>query len=249
MIGIPGGVFCMGSTREEIAHAYAEWSPHLINSNYTAEMFYQWLLKEYPAHGVRLQQYAIAKFPVTNRQYHDYVNVTRAPMPWSLKEDWSEDHPVWGVSFHEAKRFVSWLAMRTGKGYRLPNEAEWEFAARGTARLTYPFGNHFDPTVCNTAESGRCGTTSVDAFAQGASPFGIWDMAGNVEEWVDTNYAPYEGGRFISDDLSKTWGPRYPILRGGSWRCGGDLARCARRHGPHPDRQYRYAGFRLASDG
>jgi formylglycine-generating enzyme required for sulfatase activity len=88
----------------------------------------------------------------------------------------------------------------------------------------------------------------VERYPNGASEFGIFDLAGNVEEWTADLYAPYPGGVFIHDDLSRCNGSLYRVLRGGSFARGGDLARCARRHGPFPAAVFRYRGFRIAVD-
>ena len=159
-----------------------------------------------------------------------------------------DDHPVWGVSPRLASLFCAWLSSTGTTRFRLPTEAEWEYAARGPSGLAYPFGNRFDPTRCNTAESGIGRTTPVDRYADRASEWGIVDMAGNVEEWTSDVYRPYPGGTFVPDHLSAANRGPYPVLRGGSFARGGDLARCARRHGPHPGPEYRYRGFRVAAN-
>ena len=142
--------------------------------------------------------------------------------------------------------FLDWVSKKIDRPCRLPTEEEWEFAARGMDRREYPFGERFEAEACNTIESGIGQTTPVDKYDRGVSPFGIYDMAGNVEEWTRTIYRPYLGGRFIEDDIATSCKGEYHVLRGGSFSLGGDLARCARRHGPHPDPQFRFRGFRVA---
>jgi len=88
----------------------------------------------------------------------------------------------------------------------------------------------------------------VGAHPRGASCWGVEDLAGNVEEWTASAYAPYPGGTAVDDDLQQLLGPRYTVLRGGSFALGGDLARSRRRHGPHPGAPFRITGFRLAID-
>jgi formylglycine-generating enzyme required for sulfatase activity len=85
----------------------------------------------------------------------------------------------------------------------------------------------------------------VDRYPQGASAYGVFDLAGNVEEWTTSFYTPYPGGEFVADDISAQVGRQYRVLRGGSFALGGDLARCARRHGPHPQPAFRFRGFRV----
>jgi formylglycine-generating enzyme required for sulfatase activity len=201
-------------------------------------------VKEYPAHPVHVSSFRLARFPVTNRQYRLFCEATGHRPPRSLVIGLPDDHPVWGVDAGSIEGFLAWARESTGTAVRLPTEAEWEWAARGPARRQYPFGDEFDARLCNTREAGHGLTTSVMAHERYPSPFGICDMAGNVEEWTASDYAEYPGGDFIEDHLTSALGLRYPVLRGGSAELGGDLARGARRHGPHP--QFTMFGFRVA---
>ena len=129
----------------------------------------------------------------------------------------------------------------------MPTEAEWEYAAAGPSGYEFPWGNEFVADNANTAETGLFQSTPVGIFSRGDSPFGISDMAGNVEEYVAGNYAAYPGGEFIADHLVEIHGT-YRIARGGSFARFRDLARTRRRHGHNP-RSATYAmGFRLAED-
>ena len=157
-----------------------------------------------------------------------------------------DDHPVWGVTIEDVKLFINYLSNETGIPVRLPSEAEWEYAARGPSRLEYPYGNVFSPSSANTIESGIRTTTPVYRYECSPSPFGLVDMAGNVEEWVSDCYSPYPGGFLVKDNLVEALGNSYHVLRGGFFLGGGDLSRCARRHGPFPSEEYQYTGFRLA---
>jgi formylglycine-generating enzyme required for sulfatase activity len=243
-VSIDSAVFEMGSTMSEVDHCVQQWGSRLIDSSWQMS-FRDWILKEYPAYTVRLAPYLMSRFPVTNAQYAEFLTAASRPAPESFSAEPAPDHPVWGVAFHDAVAFAGWLSERSGSAIRLPSEAEWEYAARGPERVEYPYGNEFDPAKCNTIESGRGATSPVDCYPQGASGHGVFDLAGNVEEWTSDYYKPYPGGAFIRDDLTRSLGSNYRVLRGGSFALGGDLARGARRHGPHPGASFRYRGFRL----
>jgi len=210
----------------------------------------RWLRKECPRHTVSLRPFRIARFPVTNQEYRDFLIDTRYPeLPnsWSFRRFPREraNHPVYGISAAGADAYALWLAHRTGRMFRLPTEAEWEYAASGPHGFEYPWGNTFDADCTNTAESGIFDTTPVGVFPRGYSPFGLADMAGNVEEYVADTYAPYPGGCKIDDHLASTLG-EYRLARGGSFARFRDLARTRRRHGPNPQSPTYAMGLRLA---
>jgi formylglycine-generating enzyme required for sulfatase activity len=245
LLPIPGGELRMGSSADELGRALDYWGARLINPRYTRDVFADWLAKEYPDHVVSIDKFSIARFPVTNSQYRAFVSATgHRPARSHLQP---EDHPVWGIQRADIDAFLAWARQESGLPLRLPTEAEWEHAARGPSRREYPFGDAFDPRLCNTKEAGIGTTTPVGKYAAHPSELGVCDLAGNVEEWTSSLYEPYPGGRFISDDLTQKLGPQYPILRGGCHALGGDLARCARRHGPFPDgNEFQLIGMRVA---
>jgi len=201
---------------------------------------------EQPQHTLCLPDYYLAKTPVTNAQYAAFVQATGHQQP----EHWKggkppkgkEDHPVVYVSWHEAVTYCGWLSEVTGRPYRLPSEAEWEKGARGTDGRIWPWGNRWDATRCNM---GGEDTTPVGAYPQGASPYGLLDMAGNVWEWTRSVYKSYpydpDDGR---EDLEAK-GVR--VLRGGSWGLNPDLARCVVRLRVSPYSSNDHIGFRLVS--
>lgn len=234
----------MGSTLEEIEACVEYWGSKLVDSTYNIPNFRQWILKEFPKHPVRLPTFKINRFPVVNLDYFEFIKATNSRVPQSILLEEPGDHPVWGVSFEEAQNYANWLSTKLGCQCRLPTEAEWEYVARGPLGREYPFGQKFDNTKCNTIEAGIGHTTPVHFYTNGASEFGVCDLAGNVEEWTIDFYQPYTGGTYIYDDLSMALG-QYRILRGGSFIRGGDLARCARRHGPFPAEVFQYTGFRI----
>jgi formylglycine-generating enzyme required for sulfatase activity len=154
-----------------------------------------------------------------------------------------EQHPVVHVSWHDAVAYCQWLSKRTGRAYTLPSEAEWEKAARGTDDRIYPWGDDWDAPRCNTCEGGLGGTTPVGAYPNGASPYGVSDMAGNVWEWTRSLYQSYpykpEDGR--ENLVAKgTW-----VVRGGSWDFNHWFARVSSRLNPHPVDCYGNVGFRV----
>jgi toxoflavin biosynthesis protein ToxD len=154
-------------------------------------------------------------------------------------------HPIDGVRWEQAQRFCVWLSDRLGELFRLPTEDEWERAARGDDTREYPWGDEYDANCANLAEARLGGTTPVGSFPRGASPFGVLDLAGNVDEWTATVYAPYPGAP-ADVPARESWALDPHVTRGGSWRQHRDLARCARRHGVYPGNLG--AGFRLVRE-
>jgi formylglycine-generating enzyme required for sulfatase activity len=151
--------------------------------------------------------------------------------------------------------FARWLSICTGKAYRLPSEAEWEKAARGTDGRLYPWGDAWDPSRCNAKESGIGDTTSVVAYANGASPYGVLDMSGNVFEWTLSLWGtdmkepefryPYDPQDGREDQLAQTAVLR--VLRGGGFYYSATYARASCRLRSYPDYRVRTRGFRLAN--
>ena len=201
-----------------------------------------------PAHTVDLPEYWIGKHPVTNEEYAQFVRATGRAVPegWQGNKPPSgkEKHPVVNVSWHDAVAYCRWLSEMTGKSYRLPTEAEWEKAARGTDRRQYPWGDQWDAKRCNTTEGGANSTTPVGQYPRGASPYGALDMAGNVWEWCSSLYQPYP---YRADDgREDVTASAYRVLRGGSWSSDRYDARCACRYRGDPDNRY-FIGFRCCA--
>lgn len=242
MVHIPAGTFGMGIDLDEVDRVVAEWGPLGVERD--------WILKEAPQHEVAVAAFRLGKYPVTNEQFLAYVldaAPRERPSAWGHGTFplGAANQPVYTVSPEEADAYCRWLSARTGRSFRLPTEAEWEYAATGGDGRQFPWGDDWDPTRANTAELGPLTTTPVGMYPDGASPFGVLDMAGNVEEYVADDYHPYPGAELVADDLVATYGEAYRVARGGSFARHGDLARNARRHGWYHSAHYAM-GFRVA---
>ena len=246
LINSPGGEFNMGTGPDEVQHlqlnqsdwAY-EWSDRDLFAN------------EQPQNPVKVKGFQIAQFPVTNEEYHDFVWDVGYPLP----KEWSSftfppeegENPVTGISKIDAEEYIKWLNEKSNRKYRLPNEAEWEFAARGSDGRIYPWGNTFDPWRCNTSESMKKGTTPVGFYSPGGdSVFGVADMVGNVWEWTSSIFRPYPF-RLEQNKENKGSTDRF-VIRGGAWYYSRKLARCACREGMNANQSSESIGFRLACD-
>jgi len=169
--------------------------------------------EERPITVLRLAPYAIGKYEVTNEQYRMFVNATghRTAGDWkSGCVKWGDKAPVVNVSWNDAVAYCAWA------GLRLPTEVEWEVAARGSKRLTFPWGETWSSSACrNSLQGAVMGPTSVGSFPNDVSPFGCLDMAGNVSEWthskyIDYPYDPWDGREVSTGADSRVW-------RGGAW--------------------------------
>ena len=212
---------------------------------------------EQPQHTLYLPDYYLAETPVTNAQYAAFVQATghRQSYHWESRKspEGKEDHPVIYVSWYDAVAYCHWLAEVTGKPYRLPSEAEWEKGARGNDGRIYPWGNQWDAERCNSLEGRKRDTTPVDAYPQGASPYGLLDVAGNVWEWTRSLWGegfgepsfkyPYDpaDGR---EDLGAP-GVILRVLRGGAFDHNRWVVRCACRFRVAPNLFGWNGGFRV----
>jgi formylglycine-generating enzyme required for sulfatase activity len=218
---------------------------------------------ETPRREVNLPAYEIGRYPVTNAQYaHFLADNPDYPVPYSNEErahpyNWDSqariypaekaDHPVVLVSWEDAMAYCHWLTGVTGRSYCLPTEEEWEKAARGNFPEVrrYPWGDEWQPGLCNTRELRRDSTTSVREFERAYwNPFGVVDMAGNVWEWTVSWYEPYPGSFYKSEHC----GQIYRVVRGGSWENSCQRARISCRARYEPNVRRPYLGFRIASD-
>jgi formylglycine-generating enzyme required for sulfatase activity len=179
---------------------------------------------------VTLPTYQFGAYPVTVAEYACAVRAkaVREPGKWNdqLKK---LDHPVVYVSWQDAMAYAAWLAKVTSQPWRLPTEAEWEKAARGTDGRIYPWGSQWDKSRANTTDGGQGGTTAVGQYAErgDASPYGAHDLAGNVWEWTSSLDKPYPYSPKDGREHPGSFGSR--VLRGGSWRGSPQLARAGNR--------------------
>jgi formylglycine-generating enzyme required for sulfatase activity len=137
-----------------------------------------------PVRTVHVNVFAIARAPVTNAEFEEFVDATSHAM--SKWRRGPASHPAEGLSWADAVAYCRWLSVSTGKIYRLPDEREWEKAARGAQGRTWPWGDTDEATRANVREAGRRGTCPVGDFAGGATPEGLIDLIGNVREWTNT---------------------------------------------------------------
>lgn len=243
MVSVPAWSGYLGLHEEQVSKVVDEFSKYGVRQ--------EWIRKESPEYFVNIRAFRMAKYPVTNQEYLVFLKETgfeEIPTSWPFRhyQVFYANHPVYSLSSDACVRYAEWLSEKTGRKFRLPTEAEWEYAAGGPSRLEYPWGDSFLKDCANTVESGILQTTAVGSFPKGASPFGCLDMAGNVEEYVMDLYGGYAGGEAVHDDLV-TVNQTYRVARGGSFTRFRDLARCKRRHGPNPKAIYAM-GFRLAED-
>ena len=234
MVFVPAGDFLMGSDPDKDPMA----DP----------------LDELPQHKVYLDAFFIDKFEVSNADYSKFVAATghRNSIFWDNPKFNHPDQPVVGVTWGDAAAYAEWV------GKRLPTEAEWEKAARGTDGRIWPWGNEFDPTKCNFDDEGKFDghldgfamAAPVDSFHQGASRYGAVNMVGNVAEWVsdwfDTDY--YSVSPKENPKGPKTSGMGKKSWRGASWFAGLDHMRCAFREYDDIVASGQIIGFRCAMD-
>jgi formylglycine-generating enzyme required for sulfatase activity/tRNA A-37 threonylcarbamoyl transferase component Bud32 len=186
MVYVPGGEFVMGLSKQRVAEIVGQYKlPPVMTET--------WFGMEWPEERVALGPFYIDRHPVTNAQYKAFLDATHhAPPP---SPDWTDmeikpggqGKPVTDVNLSDAAAYAKWA------GKRLPREAEWEKAARGIDGRLFPWGNNWDPILCDALESDTAETSAVDLVAAGRSPYGASDMAGNVQEWTADALKPYPG--------------------------------------------------------
>jgi formylglycine-generating enzyme required for sulfatase activity len=244
MVVVPAGHFLMGASSSEPGHTPAEL----------------------PAHAVAVQApFAIGKFDVTRTEFTAFANASgyktssskcdwRAPRTHGQPMNQSSSDPVVCVSWNDAAAYVQWLSRKTGKSYRLPSEAEWEYAARAGSTTSRPWGDEIARGDANYGADQCCAakaegkdrwpyTSPVGSFPPNA--FGLYDMLGNVWQWVqDCSHADYAGapgteGVWAGGDCSGH------MVRGGAWFQAPDTVRSAARAADRSDFVIGDIGFRV----
>lgn len=177
MIYIPGGRFWMGLSKYDIKRLARRYDIH-----------WSWLASAMPEREIELPGFHIDKYPVTNSDYYQFVLESGVKWVYNKQNplpDGIAKLPVVNLDYFYCEAYAAWV------GKKLPTEEQWEKAARGRMGLLYPWGNMWDPDRCfcnakGTADGGALGR--VDSHPQGASPYGVMDMAGNACEWTSTTY-------------------------------------------------------------
>jgi len=225
MVYIPPGYFLMGSVQQlglRVTEAGVD---------------------EFPQHKVSLKAYWIDQDEVTVEQYRRFIQTTRHHPPpiWAdpTYPKPTPTHPVIDVSWFDAEAYCRWA------GKRLPTEAEWEKAARGTDGRGWPWGEIFDPEKTNVLDSGKGWTVPVGSIEGDLSPYGVIDMAGNAMEWTASWYKPYP-----ASSLGRVaFGEKYRVMKGGAWNSPAlPFSRAANRHAVAPKWDHPNQGFRCAKD-
>ena len=259
MVMVPGGSFQMGSDLGEIMQYCPQWNQggQCLDEKYSDEA---------GVHQVLLDAFYIDQFEVTNKAYAQCVQANECQPPADISSSTHDNYygnpefdryPVIHVTWNEAKKYCNW------RGGRLPTEAEWEKAARGPDQWLFPWGNDFVGLKANLCDvncqgshtnkdlnDGYADIAPVGAFAEGKSPYGAFDMAGNVWEWV----ADWYDKTFYSTQLQGSKNPSGPkigrerVLRGGSWVSNVFNLRTALRYYYNPEQQADHIGFRCVRE-
>jgi formylglycine-generating enzyme required for sulfatase activity len=216
MIAIGGGSFAMGSNDDPT---------------------------EKPVHQVAIKPFSMGKYPVTVKEWNECA-IAKACGFTAAGED---SAPVTNVSWTDAKQYVAFLAQATKKAYRLPSEAEWEYAARGGTQTKYWWGDKLLPGMVACKD---CGNAAADQPAKvgsfKANPFGLYDMGGGVDQWVEDCWhrtyqgAPGDGSAWTGGDCTSH------VLRSGSWKNDSRYMRVSNRDSYDTQVRYPTHGFRIA---
>jgi formylglycine-generating enzyme required for sulfatase activity len=201
-------------------------------------------ISEKPVRQVTIKPFAISRYPISVREWNECA----AAKACAFDAVGNDDAPVTNVSWADAKQYVAWLSDATRKTYRLPTEAEWEYAARGGTQTRYWWGEELQPGMVNCKNCTNAATTeqSIKVGSFKPNPFGLYDMGGAVDQWVEDcwhkNYqgAPSDGSAWVEGDCSSH------VLRSGSWKNDARYVRSANRDNYDTNVRYPTHGFRIA---
>ena len=217
MVSLRGGSFAMGSNED---------------------------VSEKPVRQVTVKPFAMGKFPVSVREW----NACAAAKACGFTATGKDDAPVANVSWSDAKQYVAWLAETTRKPYRLPSEAEWEYAARGGTQTKYWWGDQFQPGMVNCKNCSDIPAIDqpVKVGSLKPNPFGLFDMGGGVDQWVeDCWHRNYQGAPTDGSAWGENECPSH-VIRSGSWRNDSNYARASNRGSYDTNVRYPTHGFRVA---
>jgi formylglycine-generating enzyme required for sulfatase activity/class 3 adenylate cyclase len=201
-------------------------------------------ISEKPVHQVAIKPFAISLYPISVREWNECA----AAKACAFVATGKDDAPITNVSWSDARQFVAWLAGATRKAYRLPTEAEWEYAARGGTQTRYWWGDEFQPGMANCKNCANVASAEqpirIGSFKP--NPFGLYDMGGAVDQWVEDcwhkNYqgAPSDGSAWVEGDCGSH------VIRSGSWKNDARYVRPANRDSYDTNVRYPTHGFRIA---
>jgi len=201
-------------------------------------------ISEKPVHQVTIKPFAIGKFPVSVREWNECAAAKACGFTASGKDE----APITNVSWSDARQYVAWLAEATRKAYRLPTEAEWEYAARGGTQTRYWWGDQFQSGMANCKNCTDIAATEqpTKVGSSKPNPFGLYDMGGGVDQWVEDcwhkNYqgAPADGSAWVESECASH------VIRSGSWKNDARYARPSNRDSYDTNVRYPTHGFRVA---
>jgi formylglycine-generating enzyme required for sulfatase activity/class 3 adenylate cyclase len=199
---------------------------------------------EKPTHRVTIKPFAIGKYPTTVHEWNECA----AAKACGFVATGNDNAPVTNVGWSDAKQFVAWLRGATQKAYRLPSEAEWEYAARGGTQSKYWWGDQFEPGIANCKNCTDIATTEqpVKVGSFKPNPFGLHEMGGGVDQWVEDCWhksyqgAPTDGSPWVEDEC-----PTH-VIRSGSWKNDARYVRPSNRDNYDTNVRYPTHGFRVA---
>ena len=236
MMLVPAGEFIMGTNRTDPENTHLKIG--------TVKPLYK---DQHPEHKVHLDAFYIDQYEVTNREYKRFIDTTQFP---DLPGHWEEGTfpegkgglPVTNITWREAFTYALWA------GKRLPTEAQWEKAARGTDGRLFPWGDEYNKGWANVGIDGAKALAAGGSYPKDVSPFIIYDMAGNVMEWTSSWYQPYPGNAY----QFKKFGKEFKVLRGNGFQKGGHYFLEAYRYAFYrteakPDEYFENVGFRCVT--